>query len=905
MTDTYSAMSDDELVKAYKAAQPAPADDLENMSDEDLIKAYKQLAPAEPKPALTPVQEKTVRSHPFSGRFSNALDRREPKLNDEGVDTATGGPFELRVQLARMNNPEEAQLMLRRYFKEGEFGQDKRGRWWVNQPGKDPSKTRRVLIEPEGSFSSFLSGLGAGAVAEATPMAASAMGAGAGALTGPFAPAGIPIGAGLGWMVGKGIDEFSKYMQGTFHKTPGEEIKELAKGGLINTAIPAIGTTYPMLAPWLKKKWFDVSPASSEMAKEVLAEGGIPPIGSVAPGAQGFETKRAVSARVSGDQTADVNNAWIERQVIEHLQPLGIDEATAKGMAYELARSAQDISSREAASSIVTAAQREHQRLQSTIDVNINAANRRLAKVENSMRTWANPDPNTARQVGRQLIDDRIAVSEHFDQAYKAVHQQVGGMPIIPADPVRIAATQLEQVVPPASLPPFVAKAAQLEPGSMITLEQAQEWRTFLRMHERAMKQGGNLTPGVQYHYYDVLEEAIDGAITGVAKSGRGLAPDAAKALYQVDHAYGQSIQDFKNLTVRQVVKDMEDGLVVNPGVVADKILDPKNIQAARMIWTRLTPETQMNVRAADVQNLITKSSVQDPVTGKFVLDGTLLVKNLEARRPIMEVAHPAQFMAQLRQFANAYRIANGRLDPAAFLSQGGAGSGHPANPSLLAASFKRWKLAQDEMERFVAGNPLAAFRNGTPAERDAAAAFLLSPGKQSRMEWVMASLTPQEQTEIHKYVVQKLFDEALELNSARQLVISGKKVRDFLSRYSPEQQNVILPYGMADSLKRLGDKINFVFPSLSGEIGNSHALAANAVLTKSFINPLALSKRMSWYTSAWLTNRPAVLRWFADIAEKDPAAAEPAMSALGRYLYNDAMTGPGRKRPVSEQKVQ
>ena len=99
----------------------------------------------------------------------------------------------------------------------------------------------------------------------------------------------------------------------------------------------------------------------------------------------------------------------------------------------------------------------------------------------------------------------------------------------------------------------------------------------------------------------------------------------------------------------------------------------------------------------------------------------------------------------------------------------------------------------------------------------------------------------------------------------------------------------------MADSLRRLGDKINFVFPAATDQGAGS--LAVNAVLNKNFFNPLALSKRVGWYASAWFTNRPAVLRWFADLAEKDPKAVETAMSATGRYLYNSAMTGPGRDK--------
>lgn len=902
-------MSDDELLAAYEAEKKKA--DLTDLSDEDLLAQYKAEKAKQdpynaseveaPEPSWIEKGISKVADFAWNNPATilaaptlEVLRPRESRVSKEGIDTATGGPFMLRTLLARASNPEEAELTLRKYFKEGEYGQDRQGRWWVLQPGKKKGSFRKVLIEPEGSFATFLSGLGAGAAAEGTPMAASAAGAAAGTLGGPFAPFTIPAGAGLGWMAGKGIDELAKYFGGTYAKTPDELGKEILKGGIINTAIPAAASVIPKIGPAFKRLVADVTPATANMNAELLAEGARPPIGSAAPGMKGFESKRQASVGVSGDQAADINHAWVERQVVEHMAPLGIDEAAAKDIAYELARKAQAVSSETAADSIVAAAQRRHTQLQTVIDDSLQAAQQRLQGLERSMRTYAQPDPNVAEAIGRKMVADRQEFGQYFDQAYNAVHQQAGGAAFIPVGPARTAALQIMRVEPEAAIPNFVREISELH-GNM-TLEQAQAFRNFARARERQLSGGGNLTPGVQYHYYSTLEEAIDDQISNVARTGQGLAPDAARSLRDVDALYREGIQDFKNLTMRQLAKDVEDGLVVNPGAVADKILRPENAQTARMVWRRLTPEMQDNVRRADLNNLITHSSVQDPVTGRFVLDGTALVKNLELRRDIMGVAHTPSFMAQLREFANTYKTVNGKLDPAALTARGGAGSGRASNPSMMVTTMRRWQDAQKKMQEFASENPLAAFRNGTAEERDAAAAFLIKPGQQARMRDVMASLTAPERLEVHRYVMQKLFDEALELNPARQLTISGNKVREFLGRYSPEQQNVILPHGMADSLRRLGDKINFLFPSESGDWGGN--LAVKAVLNRNFFNPLALSKRVGWYTSAWFTNRPAVLRWFADIAQKDPKAAETAMSATGRYLYNTAMTGPGRDKP-------
>lgn len=901
-------MTDDELMAAYEA-EKAKAD-LSALSDEDLLAQYKaekakqdpynaaEVEPPDPSmldTAFSTAADLAKYAPPMLpiGPALEVLRPRESKVSKEGIDTATGGPFMLRTLLARASNPEEAELMLRKQFKEGEYGQDRQGRWWVLQPGKKEGSFRKVLIEPEGSFATFLSGLGAGAAAEGTAMAGSAAGAAAGAATGPFAPFAIPAGAGLGWMAGKGIDELAKYFGGTYHKTADELGKEVLKGGMINTAIPAAGGVMGKIGPAFKRLVGDVTPATASMNAELLAEGARPPIGSAAPGMKGFESKRQASVGVSGDQVADINHAWIERQVVEHMRPLGIDEAAAKDIAYELARKAQDVSSTTAANSIVAAAQRRNTQLQTVIDDSLQAAQQRLQDLERSMRAYAQPDPNVARAIGNKMIQDRVEGGRHFDDAYTAVHAQTGEARVIGSGSPNNVARQIIEVEPPAAVLPFVRQIADLD-GPM-TIEQAHRWRSYALQRVRDIEAGGNLTPGASRHFYSSLAEAIDTELTAVANSGRGLAPDAVRSLRAVNEGWRDFIQDFENLTMRQLAGDIRDGLVVNPEAVADKILQPKNVQTARMIWGRLTPEMQDNVRRADLSNLIAHSSVQDPTTGRMVLDGSALVKNLEVRRNIMGVAHTPSFMAQLREFANTYKTVNGKLDPAALTARGGAGSGRASNPSMMVTTMRRWQAAQQKMEEFVAENPLAAFRNGTAEERDAAVAFLVSPGKQARMSELMASLNPNEQREIHRYVMQKLFDEALELNPARQLMISGDKVRSFLGRYSPEQQNDILPHGMADSLRRLGDKINFLFPSVAEDFGGN--LAVKAVLNRNFLNPLALSKRVGWYTSAWFTNRPAVLRWFADLAEKDPKAAETAMSAIGRYLYNSAMTGPGRDK--------
>jgi len=158
-----------------------------------------------------------------------------------------------------------------------------------------------------------------------------------------------------------------------------------------------------------------------------------------------------------------------------------------------------------------------------------------------------------------------------------------------------------------------------------------------------------------------------------------------------------------------------------------------------------------------------------------------------------------------------------------------------------------------------------------------------------------MRQLSAREQTAIQTYTLKRLLSEAMAASPGKATLIDGPALINQLSRYTAKQQERLLGPGVAADLRELGNDLQFLFPKQGIQYGTSQSEVS--VTSKSFFNPLALHKRLTWYVSAYITDQPQVLHWFADIHRADPALFRALIPGFGSWIVNSATSGPGHGR--------
>lgn len=823
------------------------------------------------------------------------------------VDYKTGADFGMRVAMQRSDNPEEAKKLMENSFGKDNVGQDKKGNWFYK---KGDERVAVFPDEAEGSLDQFVKAhpilanvpmgpgmpsvqgvskitgllnkvaprLSESIVASANPMAGVTAGATAGGVMG--GPFGAAVGGGVGYAIGKGLDDMVKELQGFRAKNWNEEVATmLGPEAAINMLQPGTG----QIARAFKTKGLGVTPESSRMTQEVMEEGARPPVGSVATEASGLEMKRKLSKEVSGDMHRAQNVAWLEKSIKKFLEDTGVPSHEAHQMIQEMWAGSSAIEGKHAAKSLVDAAKRQHDALSIVASKHLADAKEMTDNIEKLLRMWSGGAPrDMGVDLGQRLLAARMQFGKDMNQVAARIHQMIGG-PVVPADEAIATAKKLIAVSPPETAPAFVNDLARMEPGALLTIEQAHNYRTFSREAERGMTRGGNLTPGTDYHYLSEMEKAIDNGISTVASQTEG---DVGNALKAFDKQYREGIVTFKNAKARNLINDIQKGAVPEPYVVARDILEAGSMQDVLAVRRYLSPEQVENVGKAFTENLLRASSTEaSDQSAQLVISPAALLKNIERYQDVMHTfGISPKFTGELKEFANSLRARNERLNPE-FLRQG------PIRQKLA-----EWHAAQEILDGFVKNNPLAAFRSGNAAAHDAALNFVMTRSNWEKIKPVLGAMSPEERQTLHQYAIARLFNDVTETTPERLKTVKGDAIKGWLSKYTSEQQDALLGYGIANDLTRLGDKVNFVFRGDDLATGGSQA--AVSVQSKGFFHPLALHKRMQWFFTTLVVHQPALLSWLADLSERDPTMFRLVANATNRWIATAAMTDPRSGTP-------
>jgi hypothetical protein len=831
---------------------------------------------------------------------------------DTDVDYVHGIDFLKQATLKRADNPEEAKAVMEYFFGKGNYGQDKGGRWWGVVNGKKVA-----------AFNPFGSELAAGAVGTA-PVTAGAIGGG---LIGTeFGPGGSVVGAGGGAAFGKAVDEAFKAAQGLFKKSAGEEAGTLARTAVENAAFEAggqlVGHALSSIGSVVKKGLGKATPEGVGMTEKMLAgEGGPmerrwltsypkgaarPPLVSAAPGAKILHYDQQLRNLIKGNPQEARNVLYIQGQIKQMLQNEGIPEQEISTMMEEVSDTSAAISSRAAGESAVNAVVQHHESLAKAADQSLAVAKQELGRTDKLMRALGSTAPgDLATTVSGELQASRRAFGQRMNAVYDNIDRVVGGASVIPTFLLKRSIAPIVKSLPPERLPTIFKEISELPPN--VSIKQMQRYRTRLR--ELA---DGGLTPDIDNH---LMADAARAADASFDKTMFANAPDtrpmlqilknvfgelpsekAVRLLRDADNMYREGIAKYKDATINKIVQQAKSGIPVNPEVVANQIVDLGSVERTKTILSLLTPESRRAVAAADMKNIIGDAARKtDPSGAGKIIEGDALLKTLDERGALLDAVYGPvygqKFVGTIKEQAKRLAAIDGKIEVSALT---------PGRETLAIEDAIQSTQAIDD---FVAKNPVAALRRGSPKDVDRAVRFIVQPGNEAKLEAAINFYGPQSDvvSNIRRYVLKDVLSKAMVELPTTARTIGGTGMDEALKKFTPRQQELLFPDGLLEDMKTVAKEARFLFPWDEKDIGASMA-AANV---KGYA-PFKISATLAWIKRAffgWLADREVTIRLLSTGLRSDGPAkmyAQQALKVLGRSFLNSMVSGPGSGQAVS-----
>lgn len=878
---------------------------------------------------------------------------------ERDIDTKSGSPFSIRLEMARAKNPDEAKLVLDKYYGAGNYGQDRSGNWWAMQDGKPtavfPSGNLPVgesrlpsimqysplaLLEM-GTRTPSVQNMAAHVGAAATPIAGATAGAAIGA---PAGPLGSAAGAGVGAAAGFGIDQLVKWYRGLYSQSPEEVTKNASKEALLNSAMTGAGPIMHNLGTRAGqgfRNWTGVTPTSARMTQQLTDDGARPPIRSVAPEFKSLGEKQILRDAVMGNPQEARNVEYIQNRFRESLRASGVPDNEIDDLISAAAHPTIAPSETAAGELAVAGAQRHIGNLQAEMAAGRQEAQRILRGHEQTLRTWAEGQGRNMEglspNVAEALIGQRVEFGRAMGRQYKQIDERLGGDRVFNLEPAWQRVRQMIDLANPDQVPPYLHRmmrryddvlaareevpklqqaiqqaraanqdVAQLEAalvqartranGNMTTFSEGHEIRTNLR--QLMDEYEFNPTRDAWTHKLGRVEDAVDDTFRAMENAG-GVPGQVAQALRLTDDQYRHGIAVFKDAQVRRLIRDIRDGAGVDPESVASTILREGHTASGRRLLNMLPQDLRENVARADMRNILEEASVRDPTTGQRVVDGLKLLDALENRKraTLLRDLHTPQALDLLRSLGSQLAGLDGKIALDAIPA------GHAAD--AIRAVITR----QNQLNQFVVNNPIGALTKGTPEQVDRAVNLITTGGNEAMT--VQAArffgVNSPEWEAIQRSAMRHLMRTALVETPNARLTVSGPGVERALKGYTAQQQELLFPAGLADDLREVAKQAKFLFPQSVEAKQAGHSIAAANITLKMGppVTPSAILADTRYVMSSitgWLADHPGMLRFLAGTARKNPSEARSLLGFLTRSVINGEMMGPGRGRPTPQE---
>lgn len=856
-------------VAAPTAAQPPAAPPPVPVAQQPLEDLFSGPPPEDPAERAALRTRASVRRAP-------PVEAAEPPL-DPDVDYSTGMPMSLRIDLSRMDNPQEAELLLAKRFGNGNFGQDEYGNWWVT----DTPTGKRTAVFPRDGLWEGTKNLAAGVAASTPANAGAGAGAGIGAALG--GPPGAIFGAMAGGAAGKGIDEAVKYFGGLFSKTPAEAVGTLgnegAFAGAFQGAAPLARAAKKPLqsaARW----WGGVTPESATMGSDLMAGGARPPVSSLAPDLKVMEYRRNLRNVVAGDPVEPERAAYLDTRVRNMMRANGIPDAEIETAIAQVKDKSAAIPAREVGEAVLGKARTIETGLQAEERAALAGAEQTLDKLQGAVKSWAKAPPELADQVAGAIRADRRQFSQTMSKVYGTIDKMLGDVPLVPTDAITRTAREVVEIMDPQAVSPLLRRWASPEAQQMLTFEQAHQLRTTFR--EMAEKYDVSPT-GQKLGNVQKVARAVDDTIRELSNSPDITVKAAADALRAADRTYAKAVVHFNDATMNKMVQQTRSGLLPEPTQVAD-LLTSAPPSSVERIWGVLPDNVKDGVRKADVANMIRAASHPD-ASGKMVVDGKALYAELMDRDAVNSIVHGARQTGFLKDVAKAFAAADGKMDLETLTDPMFAG---------LRRSLEEARAAKQASAKFAQANPRVALASNEPNMVDAASRYVTTPGAEARTEaaFKMLGATSPEWRAVETYAVKKLLHDAFDPTSALGIRVSGPAIERALGQYTPKQQELLFGRGIRADLRLLAQEARYLFPGdAAADFGTS---LAGASTKGSLPSAVGLKRFAGQLISGFLADNPRFLKFLADEIRTDRDKARTTMSVIRQWAINGALAGPG-----------
>ena len=791
---------------------------------------------------------------------------------DPEVDYDTGTGWNDAVAMHRSDNPAEKRSYLARKYGPENVFTDRGGRFVVRgQDGK--------MLSPEGTgFMNNLMQGSAGIYADA-PMIAGATG---GAMVGaPAGPLGAIAGATAGSALGKTAIEGSKALSGDFQKTIPETALSIGMGGLMGGAGEGAGrliTGIPgALGGAFRKYVTGTTPEAMDLAASVQRAGGVAPLRSVAPGLSSPIQKQDVAARLGADFLENPNRAAVQGRLGE-IVGAEFPAAERPGAMREIMDPTARVSSREAGTAVQREVQLHGAQLDAEVDNLARDADRMLTQQLRGLGAIPRRAPagDLGSDVAAGIAEARNDFSRSMQSIYSRVDQATGGAEIVPTGAIKREARRILDALPKDAQgnPIFgdqrvLRSLGQLRDiGPKMTLSDAQSIRATLG----EMGQFTDLTPGVAKKQFGDLRQSVNTAI-GMAARDPAAAP-AVNMLRRADQLYGEGIRKFEDTTVNQIVNQARTGMMPDPGAIADKVLQPKFTARAREIRGMVGPDVWRRVASADWENVV--AAARDPQTGEMSARKLATLVQQKDRDGLLELTYGPRLAGEMRLYSR-------RLD-----ARGGKVPAGQLTPDNFAQTMQRLETANLTRDSFLSKNYLSELSK-PGASADDAIGYVLRPGQETRL--IEAQRFFGDQSPQMAAIRQQALKELLNSSIARTetgagTMVVGDGIDQALRRWTPRQQEIMFPGGLADDMRRLAQEIRFMFPRRGDQLGG--ALIAGAV--KNLPLPARIPALAYYQGMGWIFSQPRVVK--AIVAGLEPGPAKAATRETIRMIFREAAIG-------------
>jgi hypothetical protein len=833
---------------------------------------------------------------------------------DPSVDYDTGTGWNDAVAMYRSDNPKEKRAYLAKKYGPDNVFTDRGGRFVVRGPeGK--------LMSPEGTgFVNDLMQGGAQIYADAPMLVGGLGGMIAGA---PAGPGGAVAGAIAGTALGKGLTEGVKAATGEFDKTVGETAEAVGLAGLYGGAGEAAGrlvTQIPRVAGNAFRKYVSrPTPESQDLTASVLRAGGVPPIRSAAPGLGPLAIGQDLSMRLGYNPLEAPNRRAVHGRLadIADLTPAQREDGPIiEGILNPTAR----ISATEAGESVLGAVQRHGAHLEADVENLARDADRMLNRQLNQLGAVSRRAPagmggglgmdfaaglsqaraefSRSMEKGYSQIDRLVAPMEKpgpqafspnremTDEALFGVPSANRGAPvptppagIVPTPTMKKAAGRILDSLPKGEAgEPIFADARVLRALNQLRnapekmpLGETQRIRTILG----EMGEFTDMMPGVAKRDFNDLRHAVNSSIQAAAFDPA--AGPAIRLLRKMDDAYREGIRKFGDAEINQMVAQAKTGIMPDPGVIADKVLAPGNLSRARTMREMVGPDVWKRVAAADMDNMLGRGgSAVDPQTGDISARKFAALVAAKDKSGMLELTYGPSVARQMRVFGQ-------RMD-----ARGGKVPAEALTPDNFGQTMRQLETAQQTRDAFLSRNFLSELSDPKKMPDDAIN-FVAQPGQQTKLAQAQAFFSddsPQMEA-IRKQAREELLHSAIVVTgSGATTSIAGDGIENALSRWTPRQQEILFPDGLAADMGRLAREIRFMYPRNPNAIAGG--MAAGAIGLLPF--PTNIPAELPFKVWAYFLSKPGVVRALSEGLKPGPGKA--ATRETIRMIFREAALG-------------